>query len=224
MNLPQQPINEFEKHLQKVKIKHIPSDVHTILDIGCGDGSVFNDTRFSCHGYDIDSKSLAIAKQCKNYDVTSTNFSVFNPQYYDCVTICGTLEHMEKEDIVSLLFDIGNAKRVYITVPNANSFHRNLGVNMSIIENIYKLQSHDYSIGHKRYYDIELLKNHVIPLISDGFRIEAMGSEGFKFDTSLNMIKYLPNIDSIESTARQAGLIGIDKFYGAELFMYLRKV
>jgi len=223
MNLPQQPINAFEKHLQKVKIRHIPKLVNTILDIGCGDGSVFDGTRYECDGYDIDLESLALTRYSRNYHIISDSLNVFNPNKYDCVAILGTLEHMEVKHINKLFSNLKTAKSIYITVPNANSFHRQVGVDMGIIDNIHQLQEQDYEIGHKRYYDIDLLDSHLQPLYDYGFRHYTSGSEGFKFDTSVKMIEYLPSIKSIEKVARKQNMIGLDNFAGAELFIYLCK-
>ena len=79
-----------------------------------------------------------------------------NLKYYDAVMLSGVLEHVSNDiEIVSNLAEI---KYIFVTVPNANSLHRHIGVDMGILKNLHELSHQDYSVGHKRCYDISCIK------------------------------------------------------------------
>lgn len=215
----QQPHNEFEKYLQKVKIKYLKGN--TFLEIGCGDCSVFKDTSFVVDGYDIDSE---VIKSCDHYRKVSTNLDDFDISSYDSVCLLGVLEHMEDSEIIELLLKLKDSKNIYITVPNGESFHRGIGVNLGIISNKLDLGSQDYEIGHRRYYDYKILLKtfHEFSIINR-FDIDFIGTAGFKFDTSHEMVNFLDKIRAIEKEAEDSFLIGPYSFKGAELIMNLKK-
>ena len=43
---------------------------------------------------------------------------------------------------------------------------------MGLIPDVHELTEQDYYVGHKRYYDLEMLKQHII---ESGLAIESMG-------------------------------------------------
>lgn len=49
----------------------------------------------------------------------------------------------------------------YISVPNSNSIHRQMGVIMGLLKSTDTLNEKDISFGHKRLYTLSKLKNHV---------------------------------------------------------------
>lgn len=209
----QQPFNLFEKHLQKQKIKYLQGSC--FLEVGCGDCSVFKDTPYIVDGYDISDQMF---DKCSNYRRVSTNIEEFDISSYDTVCLLGVLEHMEEEDITFLKKKLVKAKNIYITVPNADSFHRGIGVRMGVISNRFELGPHDYEIGHKRYYNYSSL---LVTFGDMNFSVSFSGTAGFKFDTSKNMEKYLDRIQYIEDEAERCRLIGKSNFRGAELILNL---
>lgn len=226
---PQQPQNAFEKHLQKAKIKHLPAG-RRVLEIGCGDGSVFEGTNYLADGYDINEEVLKVCKKVPNYIKVSSDIRNFYIPEYDCVCLLGVLEHMEEREITSLLDNIKEAKHIYITVPNAESFHRLVGLKLGLIDSPAQLSEADRKIGHKRYYTLY----EVLERVSDfkgknDFELKRYGTLGFKFDTSVNMVKYLDRIEAIESVAETMGLIGekrlaiSNRYTGAEIYVLLKK-
>lgn len=49
--------------------------------------------------------------------------------------------------------------RVLVTVPNAQSLHRQLAVELGIQNSIYDLSPRDHIVGHLRVYDVNALVN-----------------------------------------------------------------
>ena len=47
--------------------------------------------------------------------------------------------------------------KLLITVPNAKSLHRQIGVEMGLLNSIFDLNPSDYAAGHQRVYDINSL-------------------------------------------------------------------
>lgn len=219
-----QPLNKFEKHLQKVKISAIPEHIHKVLEIGCGDGSVFENTLFTCDGYDINEYALFLANRVSNYKVLSNNLEDFKIENYDCICLLGILEHLFMKDMKYILNYIKDARAIYITVPNATSFHRKVGKHAGMIRSYLELSNQDIEIGHVKYYDNHRLVTELLEFIrSNGFTMADNGTLGFKFDTSVAMIPYLDRIDALEKTAKEAGLTGSGKYLGAELYLYLTR-
>ncbi|MGB5139903.1 MAG: hypothetical protein WBP29_15325, partial [Candidatus Zixiibacteriota bacterium] len=58
---------------------------------------------------------------------------------------------------------------LHLTVPNANSLHRKIGVAMGMIPSLTSLSERDHMIGHKRVYTLDLLSKH---LEEAGYEIE----------------------------------------------------
>jgi len=49
----------------------------------------------------------------------------------------------------------------YISVPNSNSIHRQMGVIMGLLDSTDMLNENDIKAGHKRLYTLKKLKNHI---------------------------------------------------------------
>jgi 2-polyprenyl-3-methyl-5-hydroxy-6-metoxy-1,4-benzoquinol methylase len=48
---------------------------------------------------------------------------------------------------------------IFISVPNAKSLHRLIGFEAGLLDDMYKLSVHDLELGHKRYFDLEKIKD-----------------------------------------------------------------
>lgn len=82
---------------------------------------------------------------------------------FDDILITNSLEHVD--DPVGILEHMKGflkpSGRIHITVPNAYSVHRQLGVEMGMLEYEWSLNEHDHQVGHQRVYTRELLFEHV---------------------------------------------------------------
>ena len=74
---------------------------------------------------------------------------------FDNIIISHVLEHVEDPVLVlKKCSDWLNPQgRIHIVVPNANSFHRQIGVQMGLLEKSTDLNDLDKKIGHRRVYD-----------------------------------------------------------------------
>ncbi len=84
--------------------------------------------------------------------------AVLNEQY-DCIILRHVLEHhVQPVKILKQLKKyINNNGKIYITVPNAYSLHRWIGLEMKKLANIYELNNNDIRFGHKKLYTLEIL-------------------------------------------------------------------
>lgn len=226
----QQPTNQYEQFLRNEKVKYLLPYINEdmkILDIGGGDGSCWNsiESRFTVDLLEFD---IELSDKSTYYrNIFLSNIEEENIECrcskYDVVCLMGILEHVE--DPVSLLKAAGQcASIVFITVPNAESFHRYLGVELDIINDIHQLDSQDIEIGHKRVYDHDTLYKDIIDSNID-FEIKDMGTSSFKFATSSFIeSNYTYNeIQSINSAAILSRVSGYNRFSGAEIFVVLER-
>lgn len=91
----------------------------------------------------------------------------------------GILEHVE--DPISVLKKykkfVNENGYIVIVVPNAESIHRRVGKIMGIISDLHELTKQDIEVGHKRYYDLKMLRKDII---KSGLKIESVGGIFFK--------------------------------------------
>lgn len=228
--MSQQPANKYEQNLREEKIKYLLPYLSVdmkILDIGGGDGSCWNnlDTRYTVDLLDFDQELSNSSTYYRNIfisDLQSDNIDC-RCSKYDVVCLMGILEHIE--DPVSLLKAAGRcASTIFITVPNASSFHRHLGVQMDFIDEIHQLDTQDINIGHKRVYDHDMLYKNIIDS-KINFMIKDFGTSSFKFGTSTFMENNFSNqqIDAINRSAVYSQISGHNRFSGAEIFAVLER-
>lgn len=84
---------------------------------------------------------------------------------YTDMVMAGALEHLD--DPIGVLnkiktwLDRKGPSAIHLTVPNANSLHRKIGVAMGSIPSVTSLSERDHKIGHKRVYTSDLLRQHI---------------------------------------------------------------
>lgn len=145
-----------------------------VLELGVGHGDF---TKWLCQdGFNLTSvdgsrKNLDHAakkvENLNNWNIVHALFDDFFDSNYgkrfNDILITNTLEHVD--DPVNFLMEASVLLRpkgsIHITVPNAMSFHRLLGVRMGLIKRPYELNEHDYSVGHKRVYDFSNLDRDI---------------------------------------------------------------
>ncbi|PIW36741.1 MAG: hypothetical protein COW24_03590 [Candidatus Kerfeldbacteria bacterium CG15_BIG_FIL_POST_REV_8_21_14_020_45_12] len=86
------------------------------------------------------------------------DFSFEENSYSDVLFFRG-LEHLK--DPAPVMKNIFKALkpggRCHIVVPNANSLHRKIGVNMGLLKEVHELNDRDKSVGHERVFDLYTL-------------------------------------------------------------------
>lgn len=225
----EQPFNSFEKVLQKEKIRFGEKQGYInkkskIIDIGCGDGSVFDGTGYVVDGYDVSKLSCQLASQSPNYKKVFNKFKDIDFSKYNLITLFGVLEHLDRFAAQNLLKTLLKQNLgIYITVPNAESFHRQFGKHLDVIADLQELSENDYKIGHKQYYHINTLLQQIETIYINGFHKKKIvkGTLGFKFGSSEQMISYIGKHDALFDTAYDLKLAGENFYNGCELFTYI---
>jgi 2-polyprenyl-3-methyl-5-hydroxy-6-metoxy-1,4-benzoquinol methylase len=154
----------FESILTKYKIKKILKlcKGNYALDLGCGVGLITKELSKVFRkvvAIDGSVKKIKIAKKfIKKPNVIFYNqmFNSFNPkEKFDTIVMSNILEHVDNP--ILLLKKSRNWLNsdgiIIATVPNAQAFHKKIGLHSGIIKNLFELTKEDIEKGHKRVYD-----------------------------------------------------------------------
>ena len=154
----------FEEVLVGFRIREIVSRMRgeSLLDVGCGVGNACRAVsgRMSrVVGIDGAERKIQLARQrtvAANVKYVATLFEEFQPdQTFDTVVLNNILEHVE--DPVYLLRCVSDWLApegiAIITVPNAYSLNKRIGLRMGLISSLYELTDGDRVKGHVRVYD-----------------------------------------------------------------------
>jgi hypothetical protein len=223
--LSQEPDLEFEQILRSEKIKYLPMErLKSILDVGTGTGTVWegvNLKNVAVSGVEPDENLRQQASDTGHYREMFLSIDDTAPCNYDCVTILGVLEHVDNP--VSFLEAFTSANMIYLTVPNAESFHRHAGLSMGMLDEIHELGPHDHEVGHQRYFCFDTLKTLLEEVCTaHGFKL-TMGTTSFKFTSNREMIKFADKVEHYNCAAEKTGLVGENRKFGAEVYALLEK-
>src|SRR5208283_5536904 len=158
----------------------------SLLDIGAGEGFL---TKMIAKDFDyievVEASPLYMEKAksaLEGYPVVFHNKLIedFNSSsQFDIVLASGVLEHVTEPQII-----LGKIKKwlkkdgKFIgLVPNAKAFHRWIGLKMGLINDFHELGPQDLKVGHRRYYDLAMLKDETS---TAGFSVVRSGGIFFK--------------------------------------------
>ena len=150
------------------------------LDIGCNDGLF---TKEICRCFrrvlGIDASSLHIERArliAPEAELRVALVEEFDPgdELFDTVYMLDLLEHLDEpvEVLKRVKSWLSPHGYVIIQVPNAVSLNRRIGQKMGLISDLYELTPQDIEVGHKRFYDLESLKQDIL---ASGLNVESMG-------------------------------------------------
>lgn len=158
--------------LKRKKLYSLLSDFYcgdSVLELGCGDGESTKHLFKDFSSVDVvDASTEQLQKLEEMFDNVKTFCSYFedfkpNKTYS---TIVGThiLEHLDNpSQLLDNCFDwLNPGGRLLISVPNALSIHRLVGVKLNMINSPYDLNDQDKLLGHRRVFD----KSSMIDLIN----------------------------------------------------------
>lgn len=154
---PQRIINRF---------KHTPA----LLELGLGHGFTAKIFAKACDHYVVLDGSTVVIEQFKqntpNFpgEIIETYFEDYNQnQKFDVIVMGFVLEHVDDPDAILKRYRdfLSPGGRLYVAVPNAKSMNRRLGLELGLIDDIYSLNANDLSLGHRRQYCRETLKDAV---------------------------------------------------------------
>ena len=140
-----------------------------ILQLGYGEGLLASALISADAKMDIVEGSQILAEHAKgvlpkNVFVHNILFENFHPSSgYDCIVATNVLEHVDyPEHLLESIYGwLESDGIVIVSVPNANSIHRQLAVEMGIQSSIYDLSERDHLVGHQRVYDMATLVKQV---------------------------------------------------------------
>jgi 2-polyprenyl-3-methyl-5-hydroxy-6-metoxy-1,4-benzoquinol methylase/acetyltransferase-like isoleucine patch superfamily enzyme len=176
------------------KILELCPNRGSILELGCGEGLL---TRELVKHFDkvvaVDGSSICIEKArdkllslnwCGKAELIKSMFEDFETdEKFDNIILVHVLEHVD--DPVTVLMKAKELLkyngRIIIIVPNAESIHRAIGMEMGIIHHICELNDKDKIVGHKRYYTPKSL---TIDVKYSGLKLREISGV---------MLKFLPN-------------------------------
>ena len=142
-------------------------------------------------------------------------FETFEPEEkFGCVLALHVLEHVDHP--VSLLRQmrewLTDDGALVVVVPNAESLHRRIAVQMGLHERLDDLSEADHVVGHQRVYDLDWL---VSDLDEAGFAVDLDFGYLLKTVPNSMMLDYPPdmvealNLISPEMPTRQLANIGV---------------
>jgi 2-polyprenyl-3-methyl-5-hydroxy-6-metoxy-1,4-benzoquinol methylase len=168
-----------------------------VLELGYGEGTVSSETfnKHSLERHIIEgSKDLAEAASRDLGNLVQIHnclFSEFSTvENFDLILATNVFEHVE--DTAELFRSIKEWMKpsgvCIITVPNSESFHRKIAVEMGLQNSTKTLSSRDRIVGHLRVYDLAQISDEIR---SSGFRIVKAEGMVLKF-LSNSLQKLLP--------------------------------
>lgn len=217
-----EPSSDFEDAQRRVKVRAFDfSGIRKLLDVGGGSGAVWdsypNSMLIDLAEPDESLAERARSKGVYNYIFPSTAYMQYNTmrEDYDAVSLFGVLEHIEDDN--KFISQFKSWKKILITVPNAYSFHRLLGVELGMLDNVYELHAGDIAIGHQRVYCPMSLLNLLEPVFGSTHSIR-IGTCGFKFSNNEDMVPFLNRYDELQRVALSTDLVGDGNIFGAEIY------
>ncbi|HEY3143592.1 MAG TPA: class I SAM-dependent methyltransferase [Acidimicrobiales bacterium] len=167
---PSNPEDEFDYFTKRLHVEVIGPWLHGehVLEMGCATGELTSLMAPKAQRYDVVEGSSLNVKAAESRVPTARFFTElwedFIPadSYSDILHVCA-LEHVAEpvpvlQRAASWLRPGG---RLHVVVPNADSLHRLVGVEMGILSHRAELSTSDHRIGHRRVYDLDALRRDV---------------------------------------------------------------
>ena len=92
------------------------------------------------------------------------------PEPFDVIVMGFVLEHVDDPELLLRQYRqyLKPGGKMFVTVPNAKSLNRRLGLELGIIDDIYSLNANDLALGHQRQYCRDTLRQ---TLRKTGYRV-----------------------------------------------------
>jgi trans-aconitate methyltransferase len=163
---PSNPAQEFDYHTKRLHVEVMRPFIRGrhLLEMGCATGELTSLLIGSAARYDVvegSSRNVEITRarvpQARYFCALWEDFAPAD-RYSDIVLNCA-LEHVEDpvETLARAKDWLDGDAVVHVVVPNADSIHRLVGVEMGILESRTSLSDSDRRIGHRRVYDLDHL-------------------------------------------------------------------
>lgn len=160
---------------------------NTCLELGPADGQLTSLLREDFrHVVSVDGSEVFVQtlQETFGFDehhaIVASLFEEYAPdEQFDTIVAARIMEHVDSpiEIFRRMRNWVSGRGRLIVQVPNANSFHRLLGVKMGQLETQHSLNERDIAVGHRRVYDWQMLETD---LSQGGWTIEAKSGCFFK--------------------------------------------
>jgi SAM-dependent methyltransferase len=158
------------------------------IQMGIGDGYSSRELKHLFSRFLITEGSKRLVEEhAKNFEIVQCMFEDFVPdEKCDTIICTHVLEHVENPiDVLKQVRTwIKDDGILIVTIPNANSLHRRIGVAMGLISDVCQLSDMDKRVGHRRVYTIQDIKRD---LHVGGFIISQLGGYMVKSTSYENM-------------------------------------
>jgi trans-aconitate methyltransferase len=174
---PSNPAEEFDYHTKRLHVGVIGPWLRgdRVLEMGCATGELTSLMAPSAEAYEVvegSPKNVAVASdRVPGVRFHTSLWEEFTPTelYSDILHVCA-LEH-----VVDPVEVLARARgwlrphgRLHVIVPNSDSLHRYVGVELGVLATRKELSASDHRIGHRRVYDIDELRTDIR---AAGFRV-----------------------------------------------------
>ena len=199
----------FHSELAIKVSKHLSPGIR-VLELGYGEGTVSAETfsEFSTERHIIEgAHELAEAAKIDLGDRVQIHhclFSEFHPkEKFDLILATNVFEHVQDthELFMSIKEWLQENGTCIITVPNSESFHRRIAVEMGLQNSTKTLSNRDKIVGHLRVYDLAQISDEIRV---NGFKITKIEGMVLKFlSNSLQLQLPIGIITSLHKIAEQ---------------------
>lgn len=167
------------------------------LELGCADGAMTEhllddfETVVAVDGASEYCELVRSRLSSDRLDVICSLFEDFRPERQaDTIIMAHVLEHVKDpvkilQRAESWMRDDG---RIIIIVPNGNSLHRQVAVEMGLLQRPDEIDDHDEELGHRRVYLPDELRDHIT---QSGLKLRNMGGVALKPLTNSQMNELL---------------------------------
>jgi 2-polyprenyl-3-methyl-5-hydroxy-6-metoxy-1,4-benzoquinol methylase len=192
---------DFDNNLIRYNYREIRPRLRgpAVLEMGCASGVM---TRWLSDDFPTVHVVDGSARYIKEVSARVGSHVVFHhalfedfdcPRRFHDIVMARALEHLE--DPVGLLQKMHNwlepGGRLHLVVPNAQSLHRRVGVYMGMLDRPHALSERDHKYGHRRVYDVDLLRGH---LAEAGWRTERITGVFLKPLSNAQMEAFKPEL------------------------------
>lgn len=177
-----------------------------VLELGCADGLVTEQlVQYFEHVVAIDGSSNLIDKARKRAPRAEYVHALFE-DYVPCIQFDTVILGHVLEHVMDSVFLIRRAKEwlhgdgfLIATVPNGESIHRRLGVELGMIGSPTQLNENDLREGHRRVYTLGTLKTDI-----EEAGLEVVHAEGIMFKPLSNRQMFNWSDDLLEACYKLA--------------------
>lgn len=183
----------------------------SLLELGLGHGFTAGIFAQACDRHVVVEGSSVVLEQFRQKlpdfkgELVEGYFEDYAPdETFDVIIMGFVLEHVDDPDAILRKYRklLKPGGKLYVTVPNAKSLNRRLGLEMGLITDIYGLNANDIALGHQRQYCLETLKSAVQ---GAGFRVTH--EEGIYLKPlPLGVLKTLENFEANLTAMLKVGI------------------